>query len=532
MSDVIVVGSGASGVHAAAPLLDAGLDVLLLDFGNTDQHYAPLIPPKPFFELRRTDPEQHRYFLGDHFEGVPFGPVRVGAQLTPPRLFISRDSRTHMPVRSDTFSATESLALGGLAAGWGAGVFPFSDAELDPLTRAELEPHYRAVADLIGVSGARDDLLPVFGDLPGLMPPLAVDTNSACVLARYERRRAAFNSAGFALGKTRLAVSTEAHRGRGPHGYLDMDFWSDADRSVYRPRWTLEELRTNPRLVYLDRRLVEAFIEHENEVVVRARDTARDQVETHRARALILAAGTFSTARIVLRSLERWDARVPVLCNPYSYVPVLNLGAIGKPQTERRHSLAQLTAIYQPPDHSGLVQTQLYSYRSLLNFKLIKEAPLGHREAIELFRVLTPLLGILGISHDDRPGPTKFGCLERGGEGRADRFEIEYRPTDEEQSRHRRHEAAVTSFFRRLGCVPLRLIRPGHGSSIHYAGTFPLSTSNRPLTTDRDGLLAGTRRVHIADGSVLRYLPAKGLTFTLMANARRIGANLAARLLS
>ena len=34
------------------------------------------------------------------------------------------------PIRSDTFSVTQSLAKGGLAAGWGAGVFPFSDEDL------------------------------------------------------------------------------------------------------------------------------------------------------------------------------------------------------------------------------------------------------------------------------------------------------------------------------------------------------------------------------------------------------------------
>jgi hypothetical protein len=36
--------------------------------------------------------------------------------------------------------------------------------------------------------------------------------------------------------------------------------------------------------------------------------------------------------------------------------------------------------------------------------------------------------------------------------------------------------------------------------------------------------------VYLADGSLLRRLPAKGLTLTLMANADRIGSALAGRL--
>jgi len=75
--DVIIVGSGPGGVNSAAPLVDGGKRVLMLDFGNEDRRYAPLIPKESFSTLRRTDPQQHRYLLGDEFEGVPFGHVRV-----------------------------------------------------------------------------------------------------------------------------------------------------------------------------------------------------------------------------------------------------------------------------------------------------------------------------------------------------------------------------------------------------------------------------------------------------------------------
>ncbi len=87
-----MVGSGPGAVNAAWPLVEKGLDVALLDYGNVDRTYAPLIPVRSWSEIRRTDPEQHRYFLGARFEGIGFGKVRVGAQLTPPRQFISADT--------------------------------------------------------------------------------------------------------------------------------------------------------------------------------------------------------------------------------------------------------------------------------------------------------------------------------------------------------------------------------------------------------------------------------------------------------
>ena len=85
------------------------------------------------------------------------------------------------------------------------------------------------------------------------------------------------------------------------------------------------------------------------------------------------------------------------------------------------------------------------------------------------------------------------------------------------------HERAVLRNFRRLGCWPLKRIHPGHGSSIHYAGTLPISSVERELTCDGYCRLRGARGVYLADGSVFPWLPAKGLTFSIMANAHRVG---------
>ena len=530
--DVIVVGSGAGGVHAAWPLAARGLAVALVDYGNQDREYAPLVPHRPWSELRRCDERQHRYFLGDRFEGIGLGPVRVGAQLTPPRLFISADSERLLPVDSRTFDATQSLAQGGLASGWGAGVFPFGDEDLaaTPLGAADLAPHYAAVAERIGVSGARDDLAPFLGDLEPSMPPLEIDSGAEQVLRRYARRRESLNAAGFRLGTTWLAACSREHRGRGPHPYLDMDFWSDAARAVYRPRWTLEELCARSNVRYVGRRLALGFEEAEDGVRLEVLHADAGTRERLSARALVLATGTLGTARLVLRSLGRYDRALPILCNPYTYVPAVNLSMVGREARDRRHSLAQLTAVYRPPGEERTVQAQYYSYRSLLLFKLIKESPLAHRDSLCVLRLLQPLLGIVGVHHEDRPGPGKRLVLRRGATREQDRLEIEYRPEPDEERRQRADERRMLGFFRRLGCWPIRRVRPGHGAAIHYAGTLPLSASEGELTCDAEGRLRGTRAVYVADGSVFPTLPSKGLTFTIMAHADRVGTRLAARL--
>jgi hypothetical protein len=80
-----------------------------------------------------------------------------------------------------------------------------------------------------------------------------------------------------------------------------------------------------------------------------------------------------------------------------------------------------------------------------------------------------------------------------------------------------------------LGCQPLRTIYTPQGGSIHYAGTLPFDDTGKPFTLNPSGRLSGTRRVYVGDGSGFRYLPAKGLTMTLMANAHIVAQNALSR---
>jgi choline dehydrogenase-like flavoprotein len=533
MIDVIIVGSGPGGANAAFRLVDAGLNVTLLDVGARDTTYTPLIPAESFRTIRESDSNQHRYFLGDHFEGIPFGKVGLGAQLTPPRRYVFASGAERLPTVASSFQLTESLALSGLGAAWGAGVFPFTPDELAgwPISHSDLHPHYQEVAERIGTTGGReDDLHHLMGGY-STMPPVEVDSNAESVLSRYAKRREKLGSAGFFVGRTPLAICTEALGDRGPMQYRDMEFWADTDRSVYRPRFTIEKLKERANFTYAADQLVRTFSESPDGVDVVAENTQTGGMVTYRARALILAAGTTSSARIVLRSLRRFGERIPLMCNPYVYVPVVNVGMFGRPARDRRHSLAQITGAYSPGNNEGLVVTQLFSYRSLLTFKLLKESPLAFREGLRIMQLLTSAFGILGVSHDDRIGPLKNCRLEQSSDG-TDRLVVDYELTQEEQERHARNEKKVIGFFRQLGCWPIKAVRPGNGSSIHYAGTFPMTHEGNELTCDSDCRLRATRAVYIADGSPFPYLPAKGLTFTIMANANRVASQLARKLKS
>jgi len=526
--DVIVVGSGPSAVNAAYPLVEAGLTVRILDVGNRDATYASAIPEAPFSDLRRNDPQQHRYFLGEDFEGIGFDHVGSGAQVTPPRQYVCKDAQRLQPIESSTFHPLQSLAEGGLGAAWGAGSPSFTTADLAgfQISYADLVPHYEAVAARIGVSGACDDLLPFLGRLSAMQPPLENDSNSTSIMSRYSRQRTRINRDGFYLGHPRLAILSRPHRGRDANRYWDMDFWTDAGKSVYRPRWTIDELRGCPNFSFIGQRFVRTFEETAESVIVHALDLASGCMEQHRGRALVLAAGALGTTRIVLRSLKQFGRRVPIVCNPHTYMALVNLNGFGRASRDARHSMAQLCIVYAPDGPTRpFTIGHFYSYRSLFLFRLMKDSPLPHRESLKIMRLLSPSIGLLVLQHQDHPTPAKYCTLIPGSDGE-DRLIIDYALSAGEQARIDEIETNIRRALLRLCCVDVRTARPGHGASAHYAGTLPMSATDDELTTDKNGRLRPMRRIYVADGSVFPCLPSKGLTFTMMANADRIGCHL------
>jgi choline dehydrogenase-like flavoprotein len=523
--DVLVVGSGCAGAIAAETLALRGARVLVLDVGLRDERYAPLVPAKPFLEVRRTEPDQHRYLLGDDLEGLPRGPVGSGAQLTPPRRHLVSEVDRLLPILSDTFAPVESLAQGGLGGGWGVGCNAFSAAELAAcgLDAARVRDAYRAILPRVGVSGARDDAAPyTCGALDGLQPPSEPDRNGRALLARYARVKPALNRDGFFLGRPSLALLTRDQDGRRATAYRDMDFYEDRDQSAFRPAHLVDRLRARPGFEYRAGKLALSFREEGERVLVESLDVRTGALEVASARRLVLAAGVLGTARIVLRSSGAGaGARLPVLCNPYAYVPCLAPRMLGSGPDAPRTSFAQAMLFHDPRgDGADVAQASLYSYGSLLLFRLVSEVPLDLRAARELMAWLSPALVIAGV-HQPEPAEHagRLWLVPDPASPTGDRLAVDYPVSAARRATLAARQRAYGRALRRLGCWPLAKVEPRMGASIHYAGPLPFSDEERPLTLARDGRLHGHRRVFVADASGLRYLPAKGLTFTLMAQA-------------
>lgn len=529
--DFIVVGSGCTGAMAAQTLTESGARVLMLDCGRRDEKYTPLIPGKNFAEIRRTETEQHRYFLGDDFESIPSDAVATGAQLTPPRRFLIEAVDHFLRHRSGSFFPMESLAYGGLGAGWGLGCCVFSENELQQagLPPGAMREAYQQVADRIGISGSSDDARPfTFAHIGGIQAAPELHPTAAKIYGRYARKKEALKKKGFYLGRPALALLTEDKDDRRATDYRDMDFYDDRNRSAWRAWMTVDALRKQHNFGYLDQQLVTRFRETDGLVEVESLHTGTNEKQIFRCRKLVLAPGVLGTARIVLRSVGENKRRLPLLCNPYNYTPCLVPGQMGTALPDRLNSMAQLSLFHDPDGtQRDVAMASLYNYRSLLLFRLLGEVPLGLRDARLLMNYLLPGIIIMGIHHPESGGGEKWMELaEDPGSPTGDRLQSDYRLGRAEEEKILRREKQFAAAMRKLGAYALRRVSPGHGSSIHYAGSLPFDGNGKAFSLDPSGRLNGTENIYVADGSGFRFLPAKGLTLSLMANAHLVAARL------
>ena len=111
-------------------------------------------------------------------------------------------------------------------------------------------------------------------------------------------------------------------------------------------------------------------------------------------------------------------------------------------------------------------------------------------------------------------------------QGEPDRLRLEAELNPEVRPTIRRVLRKLRRHGRQLGAWPLspmlQIAEPGRG--FHNGGSFPMRLHPGELETDTLGRLPAWRRIHLVDASVLPDVPATQITFSVMANAHRIGS--------
>jgi choline dehydrogenase-like flavoprotein len=531
---IVVVGSGATGVHFAETALGMGRRVVMLDVGYPKPDVA--MPEASLNQLKLELDDPVRYFLGEKFESLVLPSDDSEYYGFPPSKAYVFKSLPGYRVDSRGFSPLLSFATGGLAQAWTGGSYPFSDGELEawPFGWAELEPFYVEVAERIGISGKNDDLTQFLPMHTGVLDALELSEHSQRLLSAYENKRKKLNALGFYLGRSRIATLSRDHRGRKACSYLGRCLWGCPSQSLYTPSITLEHLKRQPDFEYVRGVRVDHFSYDDANRVTKLSATTLDGGLNYEREVgtLVLAAGALPSAKILLKSLDRAGVKLELkglMDNRQVMMPFVNLKQIGRPFDDRSyqyHELAIGTPGERPIDYvHGLVTT----LKTALIHPVVQTLPVNMRTALALFRNIHSALGLVNINFGDYRRDENRLAIERDGDDA--RLLVHYAPEAGEPARMGPMLKRYRSFLWQLGCVaPPSMTRSRPmGASVHYAGTLPMLKDGGDFTSTPGGRCRPFENLLLADGSTFPELPAKNLTFTLMANATRIARGALAR---
>lgn len=533
MSTALIVGSGPSGVHLAQTLLRSGYLVTMLDVGH--RRPEPVMPEADFDGLKEALADPAEYFLGPGAEGVVFPSEEADYYSHPPSKRYVFEPAEEFRVASQGFRPVVSFAAGGLAEAWTGGSYPLNDDELDsfPFSADDIRPYYEEVIHRIGVTAARDDLEVFSRWFDGYDEPLELDSHSARLLNNYTgRRNRLHREIGFYLGRSRVALLTSDKGNRKACNNLGRCLWGCPRGALYAPSSTLALLEGHANFRYLPDTRVTHFTYDGGALTGMVARDASGGMSSFVADVYALAAGALCSTKLYLDSIYRRTGEVHelggLMDNAQIMMPFLSPAMLGGPASTHAYQFHQLALAIAGRRGDEMIHGQITTLKSAQTHPVVQNLPFDLRSALSIFREAHLALGVANIwLHDRRSSSNVLSIGPRAGSQETD-LVLRYSGTAPERIKEARKLARKG--LRALGCfVPPGMTRVlGAGASVHYAGLLPMQDRPDRFATNPQCRSHEFRNLYVADGATFPFLPAKNLTFTLMANAIRVGEAIAA----
>ena len=535
MDKILIIGSGASGVHFALSVLKKGYEVTMLDVGLEKPDVQN--PTDMYNELKSNLSDPVRYFLGDHYEAVVY-PGSDEDYVTKYYGFPPTKNHVFLYPKSFKYEAEGmqpllSFAQGGLAEAWTGGAYPFNDFELKdfPFKYHEIEPYYSEVAKRIGLIGVNDDLVKFFPFHENLMEPLLLDQNSKYIVEAYEKRKRYLNNKYKCyMGRSRVTTLSKDAIGRKGCTYCGRCLWGCPIEGLYTPSITLKECLKYPNLKYIPNMFISHFIyDSKGRISSVIAETVNDhQMHDFTADKYILAAGTLSSSKIFIQSIKQQTGETIKLSglmdNRQILIPFINLQMIGEQYNSKSYQYHQLAIGIETDRPEEYIHGQITTLKTAMVHPIIQNEPIDLETATFIFRHVRAGLGVVNLNFHDRRRDTNYVTVKVDPDTGRDKLVVHYSPVANYKKNIDKAIKTVKGFLWGLRCIVppgMVQIRP-MGASVHYSGTIPMSTLEQPYTVSKYCQSNDFKNLYIVDGTTMPFLPAKNVTFTLMANAVRV----------
>jgi len=516
--DVIIVGSGPAGVSAAFPLVEAGLQVLMVDGGR---EASLTLSSQSYLSKRFEDEEQWKWVVGESFHALQKMDAVSPKLRVPAHDYVFDDFIAQNKIKAKNFVPVGSLAKGGLSNAWGCGVARLSTDELVdyPFPESEIAKSYETVTRRIGISGANDDdLSDYFGLDAWSQPPISMDLLHQRMFDQYASHKQELASLGFQMGRSRVAALSRNIDERKACDTSGNCLWGCHNKALYSAIDDLPSLMKHKNFFHKSGFIVDRVVKNNEDLAIEGHDA--HEYMTFRASKILLAAGTLATTGLALRALK-YESSVKLQSCPTAAFLLWQPKMLGAARADS-FGLGQLSfSLKLPGDITAFGST--FSTLGIPMSEFIRHMPLSKRYSADLLRQLLSscLVGNLFL-----PGNLSTTEVTVNADGEMNILggyssNVSGLMSD---AAHRLRKS-----YWKVGALlmPMSFTQGLPGGDIHYSSTLPMQHNPTLGQTDANGELAGLAGVHVVDGACLSALTEKSHTLTIMANADRIGRILA-----
>lgn len=517
----IVIGSGPAGVFCALALLRRGAPVTMVDAGLTlEEHFKTAVK-----ELQSIPPAQ----WSEHRLAKVRSATRATSSGVPEKYVLGSDypfrwvdQRAQLEQRG--VETLVSFARGGLSNVWGANMLPFEERDLTdwPIRLRDLEPHYRTVAKEVPIVGMRDrleQLFPFYGE----HIELPASEQAQHLLHALGRQKPWSGDARLHFGRARVAI----HSKQPGCVRCGLCLYGCPYDLIYSARHTLKALTAFPTFRYLPGVVVQRLQRGASGWKVEGHGFDGELVCLEGAR-VFLGCGVVNSARIVLETLEAPNREIIVRDSQYFITPMFLFKGPRNVLSEDLYTLAQVALQLHLPSASRYpLHLLVYTYNDLYRQALSSLPwPISIMTKACSTQLLNRLVILQGYLHSHE-SPSYALRLEGPPAQRRVILSARGNPRTKPLIR-----SGLWSLFRNsasLGAVPVvPMTKMGAvGKSYHGGASFPMREKPGPGESSVLGELAELPGVHVVDASCFPSVPATNLTYTVMANAYRIGSEVA-----
>ncbi len=506
----LIIGTGPAGIATAMAFRRHGVPFEVLDVG----YDLDTAIDKDVQELANLNPSDWEKKTANRL----FPPPVSSTNGVERRLLFGSDFPYRVPhslsVKRDHCTTEFSHGLGGFGNVWGAAMLPYSDHSIRdwPIPKNKLKESYANVLQYVPLSAEEDELIDTFPVYSRRFSTLKRSKQTEALLKALNSRKTHLYQTGVKFGRARVAVDSSASSSSCRYCGHCLD--GCVYGSIFNPRLMCRQLEADNVIFHKGFSVLE-FKEFDNFVLVTAVNTNDGSISQWKVKRLYLAAGHFSTARIIARSLGRYNDNIRISDSQYFFFPLLSYRGV---EADMGFTLAEVfVEILNEQLSPNYIHFQVYGVNNIFEQTLRSLIP----RPLPLSPIVNRLYLFQGFLHSEDSGHLELNLLSSSNKG--DKILVRGIENPKAILTAKKARALLRKSLLRFGLIPplpLTLIPPGR--SFHAGGSFPMGGNHPFYRSDTFGRPSGLKRVHIVDSANFPSVAGSSIAFTIMANADRI----------